>query len=92
MTDRQAHIPQQRKQARQGLLVLLLRDAFAQHQHIHIRAWEQFAAPIAADRMQRQTAIGRNAAGPRIAHQLVDRACAQNDQPLDRFALIEAFA
>lgn len=92
VTDRQAHIPEQRKQARQGLLVLLLRGGVAQHQHIHIRARKQFATSIAADRMQRQTAIGRNTAHPGIAHQLVDRACAQRDQALDRLTLIEAFA
>lgn len=92
MADRQAHIPQQRKQARQRLLVALLRSGLAQYQQVHIRTWKQFTAPVASHRMQGQPGIGGNTARPRIAHQLIDGARAQGEQALGRLALVETLA
>ncbi len=90
MAGRQPGVPQQREQPRQRGLAGLLHVRLAQDQQVDVRAREQFAAAVTADREQRQAVISGQAAPPGLLDQLVDAARAQRQQPLDVVALLEA--
>ncbi len=85
-------MPEQREQLRQCLFVRALALGFAEHQQVDVRAREQLAAAIAADRVQRQPGVARQAAVPGMLDQLVQRARAQRQQAVDVVVLVEALA
>ena len=50
--DLEAHVPDQADHLGQALAEFVIRRAFEQEQQVHIRAGEEFLAPVAADRHQ----------------------------------------
>ena len=90
MADRQPGVPQHGEQAGNGFGMGLLGRDLAQHQHVDVRAREQFTAAVAANGKQGQAAVGRHALHPGIAQQLVHRTGTQCDQFFRVFGLAEA--
>ncbi|MCW0462475.1 hypothetical protein NB717_003543 [Xanthomonas sacchari] len=90
MAHRHAGVPQQWEQPCQRRFAG--RIEVAEHQQVDVRAREQFATAVAADREQRQPGLARHAAAPGVADQLVQRARAQRQQAIDVIALVETLA